>query len=126
VDIQPQHEYYDKKSIFCSAFDYPAVPSARDSDEDMEERRISKSRMKPQRPRILGMAERLYRSFSLSKKAAGTRDSEFIRAKLLALVEKSRHGVGDFSGFFHEELMSGAGQAAVLRILEGGLHAHGS
>jgi hypothetical protein len=56
VDIQPQHEYYDKKSKFCSAFDCPAIPRARDSDEDMEERQISKSRMKPQRPSILEMA----------------------------------------------------------------------
>jgi hypothetical protein len=55
VDIQPQREYYDKKSKFCSAFDYPAIPLGRDSDEDMEDRQISKSLIKPQRPSILGL-----------------------------------------------------------------------
>jgi len=53
VDIQPQHEYYDKKSKVSSAFDNFAIPRGRDCDEDMEERRICKSHMKPQRPRIL-------------------------------------------------------------------------
>ena len=37
-----------KKSKVSSAFDYTAMPHGRDSDEDMQDRRISKSQMNPQ------------------------------------------------------------------------------
>ena len=53
VDIQPQDEYYDKKSKVFSAFDYSAIPRGRDSEEDMEKHGISKSQIKSQRPRFL-------------------------------------------------------------------------
>ena len=48
------------------------------------------------------------------------------RAGSLALVEKSSHGLRDFSRFFHEELVPGAGYAEVLGIWEGSLHSFGS
>ena len=121
MDIQPQHEYYDKKSKFCSAFDCPAIPRARDSDEDMEERQISKSRMKPQRPSILGLAGRLYPGFSLSKKVEATKDSEFIHTALLALVEKSRHGAG--KGVFGRESFTQA-RVGILRARTQGKPLH--
>ena len=53
VDIQPQDEYYDKKSKVFSAFDYSAIPRGRDSEENMEKHGISKSQIKSQRPRFL-------------------------------------------------------------------------
>ena len=74
------HQYFSltvnivtKKSKFSSAFDYTAMPHGRDSDEDMEDRRISKSQMNPQRPRIFLLKKRLKPNFPLWMKIATTR-----------------------------------------------------
>ena len=47
-------------------------------------------------------------------------------ARSIDIDEKFPNGVRHHSRSFHEELMSGAGHAAVLRISEARLHAHGS
>jgi len=87
----------------------------------MEERQISKSRMKPQRPSILGLAGRLYPGFSLSKKVEATKDSEFIHTALLALVEKSRQGAG--KGVFGRESFTQA-RVGILRAQTQGKPLH--
>lgn len=61
-----------KKSKVSSAFDYTAMPHGRDSDEDMQDRRISKSQMNPQRACILLLKKRLCPNFPLWMKIATT------------------------------------------------------
>jgi hypothetical protein len=62
-----------KKSKVSSAFDYTAMPHGRDSDEDMQDRRISKSQMNPQSACNLLLKKRLCPNFPLWMKIATTK-----------------------------------------------------